>query len=149
MTSLTPSQLDLVNSTFDTFDKDKSGTISTTELSRIMRRIGQSPTESELASIIAEVDTDKSGNVSRAEFVKMMEKSFAKGDADLEVAFKAYDKDGSGYLTVEEVRKVASALLHDKRGFGKQDVEQLLKQVDANGDGKIQFAEFVKLANQK
>lgn len=40
------------------FDKDGDGTITSKELSQVMRGLGQNPTEEEVKSMIAEVDSD-------------------------------------------------------------------------------------------
>ena len=43
---------------FDFFDRNKDGTITTDELSVIMRSLGKNATEAELKEMISEVDTD-------------------------------------------------------------------------------------------
>lgn len=40
------------------FDKDGDGTITTKELSTVMRSLGQNPTEAELRKMLQEVDAD-------------------------------------------------------------------------------------------
>ena len=50
-------------------------------------------------------------------------------------------QDGSGYITPEEVKYIL--------GFGKviseQGWQEVVKQVDENGDGKISYEEFKKM----
>ena len=43
---------------FDIFDQDGGGDISTRELGRVMKLLGQAPSPEELAKIIEEVDVD-------------------------------------------------------------------------------------------
>ena len=43
---------------FNLFDKDGDGTITTQELGKVMRSLGQNPTRHELQEIINKVDTD-------------------------------------------------------------------------------------------
>ena len=49
-----------------------------------------------------------------------------------------FDKDGSGFISSEEIKEIL--------GFGKtlseEAVNDIIKQVDANGDGQISFEEF-------
>jgi len=57
---------------FHEFDKDGSGSISTTELGQVMRSLGENPTGMELETIINEFDEDGSGNIEFPEFLTMM-----------------------------------------------------------------------------
>jgi calcium-dependent protein kinase len=54
------------------------------------------------------------------------------------MAFSMFDKDGSGFISADEVKSVL--------GVGKNVDEKLwldiVKEVDANGDGEISFSEF-------
>jgi calcium-dependent protein kinase len=54
------------------------------------------------------------------------------------MAFSMFDKDGSGSISADEVKSVL--------GVGKNVDEKLwldiVKEVDANGDGEISFSEF-------
>jgi len=49
-----------------------------------------------------------------------------------------FDKDGSGLISASEIKEVL--------GFGKtmseEAVNEVIKQVDENGDGEISFEEF-------
>lgn len=61
--------------------------------------------------------------------------------------FRSADADGSGSLDIKELR----ALLHrvgDDLGLGTADVRLLLSMTDADGDGRVTYAEFVPLALQ-
>ena len=62
----------------------------------------------------------------------------------LRAAFDVFDADGSGALDAEEMRAVLS-----RPGGGKQMTDEEIKEViadfDANGDGEIQFDEFIEL----
>lgn len=56
----------------------------------------------------------------------------------LEAAFRLFDRDNSGYISAEEVRDVL--------GIGKNTNEkvwdEIVNEVDVNGDGEISFKEF-------
>ncbi|XP_060606890.1 calmodulin-beta-like [Ruditapes philippinarum] len=130
---------------FNLFDKDESGTITTEELGKVMRSLAQNPTDQELRDMINEVDVDGNGEIDFSEFVEMMSKrahNHPDPEADLREAFKVFDKDGDGFICAKELRVVMTSLgekLTDK------EVDDMLKEADINGDGKIDFDEFAAM----
>ena len=60
---------------FSVFDKDGSGTVSTSELGETMSALGQNPSAEELDAIIKEVDADGSGEIDFDEFCACMQKA--------------------------------------------------------------------------
>ena len=56
--SLTTAVLHSVQEAFTVYDKNNDGTITTKELSTVMRSLGQNPTDAEVQDIINEVDVD-------------------------------------------------------------------------------------------
>lgn len=57
---------------FNVFDSDGSGTISRSELKKLMKSLGQNLADGELDAMMDEVDTDKSGEIDFKEFKQMM-----------------------------------------------------------------------------
>merc|ERR1711892_1372787 len=97
---------------FDEFDTDGSGTISPEELLGVLRAMGQNPTEDELLNLVMEVDIDGNGTIEFEEFLSMMKKKASEADeeADLREAFKIFDRDKDGFISMKELKKVASML---------------------------------------
>lgn len=59
-------------------------------------------------------------------------------------AFKAVDTDGSGFLEKNELEQVLNNVSLDL-GVDKpssEEVEEVLKELDANSDGKLSLEEF-------
>ena len=52
-----------------------------------------------------------------------------------------FDKDGGGTISTDEIREVLSV----GQNLSEDVVNQIIKQVDENGDGEIQFEEFVTM----
>merc|ERR1712048_1262952 len=55
----------------------------------------------------------------------------------LEATFKRFDKDNSGYITLADLQKIFGP------SFDTKQFEKLIREVDTNGDGKIEVAEFI------
>ena len=54
-----------------------------------------------------------------------------------------FDKDGEGTISAEEIREVLC--FGDQNTLTIEAVDAIIKQVDENGDGEIQFEEFVTM----
>ncbi len=124
------------------------GTITTKELGTVMRSLGQNPTEAELADMINEVDADGNGNIDFPEFLTMMARKMKDTDSEEEIleAFKVFDKDGSGFISAAELRHIMTNL---GEKLTDEEVEEMVREADVNGDGQIDYEEFVKMMMSK
>merc|ERR1711937_363077 len=88
------------------------GSISTQELRDVMKQLGQESTEQEIADMIREVDENSDGEIDFEEFQQMMTKKMANVNPqdELREAFNVFDKDGSGTITVSELKEVMKNL---------------------------------------
>lgn len=59
----------------------------------------------------------------------------------LREAFKIFDEDGDGYIDALELKRVLDCLGLDK-GWDMNTIENMVKVVDLNFDGKVDFTEF-------
>jgi Ca2+-binding EF-hand superfamily protein len=60
--------------------------------------------------------------------------------------FKKLDKDGSGYLSHDELRAWILKLAKEiNMIMTENDIEMLISKVDKDKDGKISVEEFIKL----
>jgi len=62
-------------------------------------------------------------------------------------AFKLFDKDGDGTITVDEIFSVFTDLGFKK--YTKDHVQKMVKAVDADGNGTIDLDEFITLLRSK
>lgn len=93
----------------------------------------------EVDRIFALVDVDNSGEIDFSEWVTATaDKSKLLQEDKLKAAFSYYDTDGSGSISTDEIKDVL--------GVGKQISEevwlQVLKEVDSDGNGEVDFEEF-------
>ena len=133
---------------FDLFDKDSSGSITTKELGTVMRNLGQNPSEEELKQMINEIDFDKNGVIDFNEFLYLMVKKMNGNDTEEELleAFKVFDRDGNGYVTSHELRCVMTTLCEET---SPEEIEEMIKEADIDGDGQVDYQEFVKMMMSK
>ena len=61
-------------------------------------------------------------------------------------AFQKYDADGSGDIDPEELRLVIEELGED---LEPEEVDKLISDADAVGDGNVNFQEFVHMMNAR
>uniref|UniRef100_A0A1A9UW47 EF-hand domain-containing protein n=1 Tax=Glossina austeni TaxID=7395 RepID=A0A1A9UW47_GLOAU len=135
---------------FRLFDKDGDGCITKEELGTVMRSLGQFARVEELQEMLQEIDVDGDGNVSFEEFVDILSNMAYEDKSGLSVAdqeerelrdaFRVFDKHNRGYITASDLRAVLQCLGED---LDEEDIEDMIKEVDVDGDGRIDFYEFV------
>ncbi|KAH7445583.1 hypothetical protein KP509_01G015900 [Ceratopteris richardii] len=133
---------------FSLFDKDGDGNITMLELGTVMRSLGQDPTDAELQEMINEVDADRNGTIDFPEFLGLMARKLKDTDSEEELreAFKVFDKDQNGYISAAELRSVM-ANLGEK--LTDEEVDEMIREADIDGDGQVNYEEFVKMMLSK
>uniref|UniRef100_A0A0C9S4E7 TSA: Wollemia nobilis Ref_Wollemi_Transcript_13985_764 transcribed RNA sequence n=1 Tax=Wollemia nobilis TaxID=56998 RepID=A0A0C9S4E7_9CONI len=131
---------------FRKFDANNDGKISSSELQSLMAALGSQASDAEVASMMREADTDGDGFINFEEFIESNTKGVSNAHLlkDLENAFKMYDLDKNGAISVEELHKVLKSL---GEGTSLQECRQMIKGVDKDADGSINFEEFKIMMN--
>lgn len=134
---------------FKRFDTNKDGSLSQQELMVGIGNLGLQFSPQESNSIFAMVDLDKNGEIDYIEFVSALFPAAADGLAkfrsrlgaitDVKVAFKRFDADGDGSISVTELKNGAGS------GFSSGEISAVFALGDADQDGSISFAEFAQL----
>ncbi|MEM8639028.1 MAG: EF-hand domain-containing protein [Cyanobacteria bacterium P01_G01_bin.54] len=73
---------------FIKYDQDQSGTIDPTELGKVLRDLGETSAESDVAAMLEAVDTNENGQLEFGEFLALMIPGFPEGEA-IEIAAEA------------------------------------------------------------
>lgn len=130
---------------FSIFDKDGDGKINTEELGIGMRRLGQNLTEAELQDVVKQIGTDGEGGIEFSDLLALMMKntmSSAVGELELFQQFKAFDRDGNGYISPQELHHVMANLGDD---LTAKEIDEMVREADVDGDGRISWEEFKNL----
>jgi len=146
--TLTEEKIAEFRAAFELFDRDKDGKITPKELGSVMVNLGQNPSESDITNMINEVDLDSDGTIDFKEFLGLMVRKMKDTDMEEELieAFKVFDRDGNGYISSTELKLVINSLGEE---LSKEDIDDMIKEVDLDKDGQIDYEEFVKMMMSK
>ncbi|OAY43028.1 calcium-dependent protein kinase 26 [Manihot esculenta] len=126
---------------FKMIDTDGSGQITFEELKVGLKRFGANLNDSEIYDLMQAADIDNSGTIDYGEFIAAtLHLNKVEKEDHLFAAFSYFDKDGSGYITLDELQQACSE-------FGMEDVqlEEMIREVDQDNDGRIDYNEFVDM----
>ena len=130
---------------FDKIDVNKDGEISKEELIKCLESIYPSQ-EAKLRAenIFKEIDFNNDGSINFSEFLTVnIQKEKLLNEETLDRAFKMFDLDGNGYITIEELKKAMPLEITTKSGWKK-----LVSEVDKDGDYQISSQEFKEMMNK-
>ncbi|XP_074486137.1 calcium-binding protein 4 [Sebastes fasciatus] len=150
---LMPEELDELQVAFKEFDYDADGFIHYKDIAECMRTMGYMPTEMEIIEIIQQIKMKWGGHVDFDDFCELMgprmlaETAHMVGVKELRCAFKQFDCDGDGKITLDELKEGMKTLLGEK--LKKGELEEILGDIDLNKDGTIDFDEFVMMLSAR
>ncbi|XP_047071063.1 calcium-dependent protein kinase 21-like [Lolium rigidum] len=128
-------ELDKYVQMFHLMDKDKNGNLSLEELMEGLHINGQPVPESEIRMLLEAADTDGNGTLDCDEFVTVsLHLKKMTNDEYLTAAFRYFDKDGSGFIELDELRQ--------ELGPNEQAILEIIRDVDTDKDGRISYQEF-------
>ncbi|XP_073274126.1 calcium-dependent protein kinase 20-like [Primulina huaijiensis] len=139
--SLSEEEIAGLKEMFKMIDVDNSGQITLEELKNGLERVGADLKETEIVRLMQAADIDNSGTIDYGEFVAaMLNLNKVQREDHLFAAFSYFDKDGSGYITRDELQ-----LACEQFGLGDVHLEEIIREVDQDNDGRIDYSEFVAM----
>jgi len=126
-----------VRDAFYELDTTRKGTIKLCELREVLEKRFGVP-DAEVRSIFEALDSSHDSEVHYSEFLAAMASTrIALREELLRATFKRFDTSGLGRITKRDLRQV----LGDN--FEGEQLDDLIKEVDANHDGEISYEEFI------
>ena len=121
---------------FKEFDLKKTGEISKEIFyKKLIELYGENEGKEICDKIFQRLDLDGSGEISYDEFLSaMIDGKKVLTEDRLEKAFKMFDKDGNGLLSIGEIIEVF--------GGDASYWTKIIEEVDSNNDGEVDFNEF-------
>ncbi|XP_059084731.1 troponin C-like [Tigriopus californicus] len=142
---LEPDQVEVLMKCFNGFCKE--GVVKAETVAEILQMMGLRVKQSSLKEIIDEVDEDGSGELEFEEFCILAARFLIEEDEEqmrreLKEAFRFYDKEGVGYLTIETLKGI---LLELEPKLEDAQLMEIVDEVDEDGSGTIDFDEFMNM----
>lgn len=126
------------------YDKNGDSKISLDEFGEVIKNLGLTPSEDQLAQLMSEIDLDGSGTVEFNEFAIWMSIKMSPDDRTIELqnTFKIFDENGDHFITANELKNVMKRL---GQVLSDEEIDLMIREADSDGDMKVNFKEFVHL----
>ena len=100
----------------------------------------------EIDDIFKSIDLDNSKRIEYTEFISaMMEQNMYCEEEKLLNTFKMLDKDGSGKISKEEIKKALN-----NKNIRDAELKNFINKFDLDGNGEIDYYEFIScMTNDK
>merc|ERR1711970_1692336 len=97
---------------------------------------------------INEVDADGNGTIDFPEYLSLMARKMKDTDTEEELieAFKVFDRDGNGFISAVELRRVMTNL---GEKLTDEEVDEMIREADIDGDGQVNYEELVTMMTSK
>mmetsp|Transcript_33293 Transcript_33293/g.88388 ORF Transcript_33293/g.88388 Transcript_33293/m.88388 type:complete len:149 (+) Transcript_33293:72-518(+) len=140
-------QLQEFEDTFNLFDQDGDGKLSIKELGSMLNALGQNPSEQSVRKMIQGFDHDD-GKVDFPDWLSLMARKIKHSDTEDELieAFKVFDRNGDGFISPDELR---TSMVNLGEKLLNSEVDEMIKEADADNDNKINYDEFVQMMKAK
>lgn len=141
-------QMVQLKASFDMFDKDSSGAVAPEEFARLACLFGMTDKDV-IEEMLGSNDSDGNGEIDFIEFVGMMTCNTSAAQTEMRghlagfrEAFNLFDADGTGMITEARFFDAVRVL-----GFGmsREQVHEMVVEYDADGNGQLDFPEFVDM----
>ena len=142
-----------IKEVFKSLDHNGDGNLNLEEL---REGISEMRNSDELIDLLSGADTDKNGTINYTgikylanlslfiEFIAAtIEAQVFLREENLRNAFIMFDRDGSGKIDAKELAQLLTGESFFKDELTKEQMIQLISEADINGDGEIDYEEFI------
>ena len=126
---------------FKRADKNKDGKVSTEECKLVLESIFGHLPKKTILLMVNYADLNGDGNVCYQEFSDIMKQRIRRDNFLKE--FEMLDHNGDGIISRQEIKKVIAKL--GKVQKSDAEVDKIIRDVDENGDGYLEYKEFLKV----
>mmetsp|Transcript_3923 Transcript_3923/g.10908 ORF Transcript_3923/g.10908 Transcript_3923/m.10908 type:complete len:507 (+) Transcript_3923:86-1606(+) len=143
---LNEDQIKALRETFTALDSNGDGLLTPAEMKHGLEKAGLKEIPPDLQQIMEDVDADGSGVIDYTEFLAAtLDKRAYLAEDVCWSAFSLFDKNGDGKISQEELKSVLENDEVKEAAGGEKAILDLMKEIDGNGDGVIDFDEFMQM----
>ena len=137
---LNDDEIEHLKNIFYEMDINKDGSITLEEMQQCLSNMFKN-NKNYIENLFNEIDTNKSGRIEYTQLISALveQKTYLK-DEKLKDAFDRIDKDKNGKISNNDFL----VFLKLKKN-NEKDIEKYVKEFDLNGDGEIDYDEFLKM----
>jgi calcium-dependent protein kinase len=138
--SLTEAELDVLTDTFKKIDENGDGHITFAEMKKALENKDMKISQDELSRLMKMADVNGDGVLSYEELkLTCVQRKLIAKEERIWAAFCKLDLDGDGKISTKEIQKV----------LGAEDAKSLIDEVDKNGDGEVDYDEFMSMWHKR
>lgn len=124
---------------FKALDLNNDGVISKQELKAGLTKVNHFMTEQEIEALMEKIDNNGNKGIDYSEFVAAaIDRNRILTDEKIRKCFRQFDKDNSGKISLKEFGQ----MFQGSSVFNDELWKNLIKDVDVNKDGEIEYKEF-------
>lgn len=142
MDNLNHEQIVEFKKAFRFYDRDGDGKVAVSELGVLMRALGACPTNDQLRNWVAEHNLQSGFDFPT--LLTLMAKALAERpcEADIVTAFKVFDKQDKGLISISDLRHILNTLGED---LGEEELDRIIAIIPRDENDNVDYRSFAKV----
>ena len=146
--NLTDEQVTEFKGSFSFFGSTGEDAIEKEDINKVMRSLGLKPSEEDISEMLFVIEQDGNPQITFPYFLSLMADKMQDSDSEQQLlsAFDVFDKHKNGQIAIEDFKGVVGNL---GEKLTPNEIREIIREADKDGDGQIDYVEFVKMMMAK